>query len=236
MTLFLAESVFESFEAHHSCAEIDAEDASLQIPSHSFLETCVRLWQLGDYYRMEALATTAFDQLKGRLQRYHQQSGHLVEMLKGLPFLSDLECGIRAAWDPEKAAGPHRTQLALFCQSIGHYLRKYPTIITLFDVFPEFASEFSKAVIGCFLDHSGKFQGPYERECDGCHALVQVDHEDTWEPGTNQVIYHPSGSLAVLDGVVDDLYCSRECLEKVRSPELVHPDCEICEELGAQED
>ncbi|KKY31156.1 putative btb poz domain-containing protein [Diaporthe ampelina] len=120
---------------------VDVEAACDQNPPETFLEICVRLWQLGDYYGIETLAASAQEQLRKRTERYIAEAGHVAEMLKLVPFVGELEGAIRVAWDPEKAPGPHRRLLVSLCQALGPYLRGYPVILALFDEIPEFASE-----------------------------------------------------------------------------------------------
>lgn len=98
--------------------EIDIEKLRDTLQSKSYLETCARLWFLGDYFALPALRAAAYERFALRCKRYHEESaqylstttilllrdgeqrGRQQQQQKGaLYFLPDLEAAIRTAWD-----------------------------------------------------------------------------------------------------------------------------------------
>lgn len=201
---------------------VDAEVARLQAPTQSFLEICVRLWQLGDYYRIETLTTSAEEQMRKRTERYIVEAGHVADMLKGVPIVPEMEGAIRAAWDPEKTPGPHRKLLLCLCQALSPYLSDYSGFMALFDDIPEFASEFSKTVLGYGAVSSQPSQS--FRKCQFCEAIISMKDADLRQDMT---ICHSTGTLKILT----DHYCSPCCYEQ-EDFSVKHDNCEICKREG----
>lgn len=194
----------------------------LEQPSQGLLELCVRLWQLGDFYGIKTLATSAKEQLQKRTERHIEESGHVARMMAGVPFVSDMEGAIRAAWDPEKASGSQRQLLLSLCQAVAPYLRDCPRIIALFDDIPGFASDFSKAVLGC---EATFLWPPQSRACQVCRRGISTKDADL---RASTVICHSTGTLAALNGSLGGWYCSRNCYEKTQHPRLMHKHCQLC--------
>lgn len=169
------------------------------------------------------MSESAYEQLWVRTRRYIAEAGHLGDMLKGVPFAPEIEGAIRVAWDPEKAPGPHRRLLLSVCQALAPYLRDYPGIIALFDEIPEFASEFSKAVLGCGAI-SPEWPQPLSR-CQGCGDDTSLWHGNLSKSG---IIYHPNRTLGVLNGSLEDWYCSRSSFQETKPYSDTHRHCEIC--------
>ena len=150
----------------------------------------------------------------------------MAEMLKLVPFVGELEGAIRVAWDPEKAPGPHRRLLVSLCQALGPYLRGYPVILALFDEIPEFASEFSKAVLGCGATSS---QGPQPfADCQFCEGIIPTKKADLRE---KEVIYHPIGNLAALNSSLGAWSCCISCYKNAEHSTVKHDHCQICENI-----
>lgn len=213
-----------SIRINPSSVGVDAKVACLQEPTLTYLETCVRLWQLGDYYGIETLAKSAEEQLRERAERYIVEAVHVANMMRGHPFVSEMEGAIRAAWDPEKASGPQRTLLLSLCQAVAPYLRDYPTMIALFDEIPEFASAFIKTVLGY-----GVISWPSQsRVCQHCRNSISTNDADL---RASEVICHSVGTLAAPDGSLGKWYCSRACYQKTEQRfRFKHDHCMICKE------
>lgn len=220
----LLNTIFDrSCETNSPYLGVDAEVARLQVPTQSFLETCVRLWQLGDYYRIETLAMSASEQMRKRTERYIAEAGHVAEMLKGVPFVSEMADAIRAAWDPEKASGLPRGLLLSLYQALTPYLRGYPELIALFDEIPEFASEFGKAVLGRgAVFFSQRLLSP--TMCQSCEGIIPLGDAKLRE---GDAICHSTGTLKVLS----DIYCSVGCYRD-ENTKVKHDHCEICKRKG----
>lgn len=181
---------------------------------------CVRLWQLGDYYGIETLAKSAEERLRERTERYIVEAGHVANMMRGLPFVSEMEGAIRAAWDPEKASGPQRALLLSLCQAAAPYLRNYPKMIALFDEIPQFASEFIKTVLGCGVT----LLPSRSRVCEDCRDDISTKDARLRK---SQVICHSPGTLAP-EGSFGGWYCSRECYKDAPHARFKHDHCTIC--------
>lgn len=159
--------------------------------------------------------------MRKRIERYAAEAAHIGDMLKGVPFVPEVTRAIQAAWDPEKASGPHRRLLLSLCQALTPYLRNYPEFIALFDEVPEFASDFSKVVLGC-----GSSQ-PY-RSSAKCHSCQDSISTKDFDLGQRVTIYHPIGTLAGRNSSFERWYCSIGCCEDMRDVGVKHDDCEIC--------
>lgn len=150
------------------------------------------------------------------------------KMLNLVPFVSELEDAIRAAWDLEKAPGPHRRLLLSLCQALGPYLHGYSGILALFDEIPEFAAEFSKAVLGCGATFS---RGTRSRtKCYGCGDNISTKVADL---RADEAIFHPVGHIAALNDSQENWYCCVCCCEGAGHSN--HDDCQICERYGLEE-
>lgn len=142
-----------------------------------------------------------------------------------------MEGAIRVAWDPDKAPGPPRGQLISVCQALAPYLRDCPGIIALFDEIPEFASEFSKAVLGCGAI-SSMWPHPLS-SCQGCGEDTSLWDGHLSDSG---IIYHHKGTLGVLDKFLEeDWYCSKSCYQETNPSSGKHNHCEICQRADISE-
>ncbi|KKY31155.1 putative btb poz domain-containing protein [Diaporthe ampelina] len=99
---------FEPFEIQWLLAYIyfpyfDPETARLDTVSKSYLETCVRLWQLGDYFQVESMSKLAKEKLSAGCDRWRRCSGTVDTAKHGTTFIVDIEAyGIS-----HKTYGPH---------------------------------------------------------------------------------------------------------------------------------
>lgn len=158
--------------------------------------------------------------MRKRIERYTAEAGHVGDMLEGVPFVPEMARAIQAAWDPEKAPGPHRRLLLSLCQALALYLRHYPEFIALFDEIPEFASDFSKVVLGCGT--SQRYRS--STKCHSCQYSISTRDAVLRERAT---ICHPIGTLAGLNSSFESWYCSIRCHEEEYTG-VRHDDCEIC--------
>lgn len=149
------------------------------------------------------------------------EAGHVGDMLKSVPFVPEMTGAIRAAWDPDKASGPHRRLLLFLCQALAPYLRDYPGFIALFDELPEFASEFSKTVLGFGASKRSRSS----TSCHNCEESISTKDADLRDEVT---IHHSIGALTALDGSLEKWYCSKQCYEDENHTRINHDHCEIC--------
>lgn len=154
----------------------------------------------------------------------------MADMLMSVPFVPEMAGAIRVAWDPEKAPGPPRRLLLCLCKSLAPYLRDYPEFIALFDEIPEFASDFSKGVLGCGVPK--RFRS--STTCRTCGDSIPTKDADLRE---RETIYHLGGTLMGLNSTLGNWYCSRHCFEDMNHTRVKHHHCEICkrQELDEQE-
>lgn len=131
-----------------SQTDFDPESARLDTASKSYLETCVRLWQLGDYFQVESITKLAKDKLSGRCERWRQCSGTVDTATHGTTFIVDLESAVRQAWREDLASGPLSAVLTGLCIDFGPYIRRHESFFTLLQEVPQFAVTFSQRALG----------------------------------------------------------------------------------------
>lgn len=183
------------------------------------------MWHLGDFFKIRTLTETAKDQMWLRISRYINESGHVAIMANRIPFLPDLEIGIRAAWKPEKAAGEPRSYLLLLAVSVSCYLRSYSSFISLLDEIPEFATAFSKLLIGS--GEATKLM-PVRRTQRACIACGKEIYLTEPHSGLCRLVYYMSGAIMAMNGDSEVYYCSKACFGKTAF-HLWHIGCGICE-------
>lgn len=88
-------------------------------------------------------------QAKDRALSYMCHSLRASAMLKEIPFLPDLEAGIRAAWRHDRVASPLRGRLMTACVFIHPFVGDHASFISLLDEIPEFTAQYVKALLGC---------------------------------------------------------------------------------------
>ncbi|KAK7700354.1 hypothetical protein SLS64_010962 [Diaporthe eres] len=147
------EEFFEPFEIQWLLSYIyfpyfDPESARLDTTSKSYLETCVRLWQLGDYFQVESMAELAKDKLNAGCSRWRRCSRTVDTATHGTPFIVDLESAVRQAWREDLASGPLRAVLTGLCIDFAPYVRRHQSFFTLLQEFPQFAVTFSQRALG----------------------------------------------------------------------------------------
>lgn len=166
-----------------------------------------------------------------RVGRYVNESGHVAVMADRIPFLSDLESGIRTAWNSEKAAGQTRSFLIYLAGALSCYLKAHPSFMTLLDELPGFASEFSKFLIGIGEPTKFTIDRRCLRVCQVCRKEIYLTHA---RPGVLcPILYFAAGPIVILNGDTEEWFCSKACLDKTHS-NVWHRNCGICEEGRAK--
>lgn len=102
------------------CVVIDPDGLRDEIPSNSYLEACIRLYIIGDYFCYDSLISTSLEQLKTRCRHHMSTSAHVSAASRGLPFMTDLEAAIRLAWTPGKSTKDVQDELLMVCTSFNH--------------------------------------------------------------------------------------------------------------------
>lgn len=104
-------------------AAIDANDLINEIPSKSFLEVCVRLWTLGNYFLFDPLMKTAVKQLEHRVRKLMMQATHVATFMLRIPFFDELEAAIRLAWSSGHIDITLRKSLVALFKTVQPFLR-----------------------------------------------------------------------------------------------------------------
>lgn len=128
--------------------DFDPESARLDTASKSYLETCVRLWQLGDYFQVESMAELAKDKLNAGCSRWRECSRKVDTATHGTSFIVDLESAVRQAWREDLASGPLRATLTDLCIDFAPYVRRHQSFFKLLQEVPQFAVTFSQRSLG----------------------------------------------------------------------------------------
>lgn len=131
--------------------DFNPESARLDTASKSYLETCVRLWHVGDYFQVESMEKLAKDKLNDGCSRWLRCSGTVDTAKHGTTFIVDLESAIRQAWREDLAPGPLRRILTTLCIEFAPYLRRHDSFFTLLQEVPQFAVTFSKRALGSII-------------------------------------------------------------------------------------
>ncbi|KAG8157731.1 hypothetical protein KVR01_012393 [Diaporthe batatas] len=155
------EGLFEPFEIQWLLAYIyfphfDPFSARHDSPSASFIETIVRLWQLGDYFQVEGMTKQAernMDVCCNEL-RANSQSMDRDSLSDPVTFPVDVECAIRRAWHEDLASGPLlREKLTNLCVDFAPYLKRQKSFSTLLEEVPGFAIAFAQRALGTLTTH-----------------------------------------------------------------------------------
>lgn len=128
---------------------MNIEQARATSRNNLYLETCVLIWSLGDYFSLPELCLEAMRRLNERCKKLYIASRCVSVVSGGISFITDLETGIRAAWRPDRVAGRPRKTLMTLATGLHAYLRNQPSFISLLDELPEFTADFVKALLGC---------------------------------------------------------------------------------------
>lgn len=141
-------------------------------------------------------------------------------MLKDIPFLRELEAGIRAAWRHDRAASPVRDDLMILCISIHPYVNDHASFINLFDEIPEFTARFAKALVGWPSEHSIASRIPHGKvQCYMCGKTI-------FDKGVQALDEFFVGLPSSFNfwGYFSGLLCSRDCLvQEAKSWNPVEP-------------
>lgn len=131
-----------------SITDFDPETARLDTVSKSYLETCVRLWQLGDYFQVESMSKLAKEKLSAGCDRWRRCSGTVDTAKHGTTFIVDIESAIRRAWREDLASSPLRVMLASLCVDFSPYVRRHQSFFAVLQEVPQFAVTFSQRAMG----------------------------------------------------------------------------------------
>lgn len=128
--------------------DFDPETARLDTASKSYLETCVRLWQLGDYFQVKSMSELAKEKLIIGCDRWRRCSGTVDTAKHGTTFIVDIESAVRQAWREDLASSPLRAILTGLCVNFAPYLRRHQSFFTLLQEVSQFAVTFSQRAMG----------------------------------------------------------------------------------------
>ncbi|KAJ0116885.1 hypothetical protein J7T55_010036 [Diaporthe amygdali] len=147
---------FEPFEIQWLMSYIyfphfDLESARLDTASQSHLETCVRLWHIGDYFQVDRMSKLAEDKLKAGCDHWRQCSGTVDTTKHGTSFIVDLESAIRQAWRQDLVSGPLQAMLISLCLDFAPYVRRHESFGALLEEIPQFAVVFSQRALGSII-------------------------------------------------------------------------------------
>lgn len=216
---------------------LDPEVIKQLNPSGSFFDTCVRLYTIGDYFLEDRLCDFAMQEL-----RYHAimkpKDYRVAAMSKRVPYLTDLEDGIRAAWMLDRNTDATRIPLLDLCRDTSPYLAGNPSFAELLDDVPEFASDLAKTLLGFRSPSLPRVQkDPVCGRCivckiwvvkssgeagrntgSGAEAGSNADAGDSEDKGSDasEVMLFPASSFAF--GSRQQRYvCSQKCLQQCTS-------------------
>lgn len=213
-------------------------------PTESFFNTCVRLYTIGDYFLDTRLRDFALQELRFRALM-KPKDFTVGNMSKPIPYLSDLEQGIRAAWTLDRNTDATRLPLLDLCRDISPHLARHPSFARLLEEVPAFAADFAKTLLGfpgpglprvqkdtvygqCVVCKLGVVDSSDEAGSSsntnsgtGTGAETAGSNADTGEAGDNtrdgsEVMLFPASSSAI--GSRQQVYiCSQKCLKKCSS-------------------
>lgn len=192
-------------------SELDLDQTQATSPNNSYLETCVLLWSLGDYFCLPDLCQLVLSLLVDRCRKLFIESRSVCNTFSEISFLPDLEAGVRAAWNDDRAPGPVRLPLMFVCRGLHPVLRNQNSFINLLEEIPKFSIDFLKALLGCDglqLRNPGKTKAM----CFHCGFRPPAGSKEEEEFFKNAFLWTP----IALDLYSEHrrLYCSKECLEK----------------------
>lgn len=120
-------------------------------------------------------------------------------MLARIPFLPELEAGIRAAWRHDRVDNPVQQDLISVCVGIFPFVRQHDSFINLLDEIHGFASKYSKALVGCVGVQSIESHPLGKDKCYTCGEIIFDE-------------YYARGPTSLrLGGRFHDLICSLDC-------------------------
>lgn len=129
--------------------DLDLESVRKQLPSKSYFEACAILWHLGDYFCLESVRSKALRHLEQHRSVLTEEAGHICEFLeKGVPYIHELEAGIRAAWKPGRFFEPVQRQLVQLCCTLTKYFHHHESFADLLNEVSDFNADFTRALLG----------------------------------------------------------------------------------------
>lgn len=214
----------------------DLDDLREALPSKSYLEACVRLWILGDFFIFTSLITSASRLLQIRCRQLQSMSAHVSFAWAGLNFLPDLEAAVQLAWAPDTVDGEFREPLLDLCAAIHPYLYKHPSFSDLLENSPSFAVRLLQRMLG--LD-AGSLNAKRQTcgetfFCGNCKNEITISTK-TVPRELEGVIFHAGTSLRLVgagpyDGIFYCGRCAKGRLSKIRKhdSDFHLQDCEQC--------
>jgi hypothetical protein len=130
-------------------SDFDPEVARFDIASKSYLETCIRLWHLGDYFQLDDMTNLATKKLDNRCAFWYDSSTEMDPAIYDTTFIVDVESAIRCAWRENLASDAGslehdlRNRLLFLCLAFAPYLRNIHSSSGLLQELPQFAVSFS---------------------------------------------------------------------------------------------
>lgn len=186
---------------------IDVESTKKTSPSESFLETCVLLWSIGDFFRLADLSQSVLTQLQRRCRTLLLQTRCASTMFKKIEFLPDLEAGIRAAWRHDRVASPVRLDIMSLCVGIHPFVKDHKSFISLLDEIPHFTAQYVKALLGCPGMQRVESHLPLGTDC--CYCQRSIFDSDGKNDSGEAFVWAPM-SLNFWDNC-PYWFCSRVC-------------------------
>lgn len=193
---------------------------------NSQLEACIRIWTLGDYFCVDRLRSYGLYSLSFRCQDLLNKVSEVSAMVKGIPFLDDLEAGIRAAWHLDRMTEPTKASLMQLCCRLSPYLWKHQSFINLLDEAPDFAVDLAKALLGCTRvgpcsssEEAGLVGRCHRKGCSKLIRKILPGDQDDASLGAVEFegIHYITRTSMALNASQGALYCSSECLKTTRS-------------------
>lgn len=180
-----------------------------------------------------------------------QESIHYLRYLGGLPYIDDLESGMRQAWLPEGNNFEVCQPLVDLCVLLSHYFQRHQTFIQLLDEIPTFAIRYLKAVLVC--DENGQMDGApkqesethsrgntpyYEKlgaECKWCHCVLAYSADIAGTEAAGGCILNTPGFLGLPIKKKSEAICW-PCLADYgtcsSSSVCGHSSCRVCNKMG----
>lgn len=149
----------------------------------------------------------------------------VTAMSRSIPYLPELEAGIRVAWTLPRQTDEVRIPLLEMCRESSPYLARNPSFARLLDQVPGFAQDLSKTLLGFQSVSLPTVQlGRMDGRCIVCKASIiknfnQAGQNAGTGPGNadaRKAMLLPVGSLAICSRP-QRLVCSVKCFQHALS-------------------
>lgn len=178
-------------------------------PNNSYLETCVRLWSLGDFYSLPDLCERALSPLYKRCKSQFDESRSVNATINEISFLPDLEAGIRAAWSTDRISGVVRRPLMTVCTGLAPVIRDKKSFMNLLREIPKFSGDFLDAILGCDGLQIGH-QDATQTVCSKCGLAVLTSEQGEGKKFIDGAFVWTPRSVHIHSGH-RRFYCSETC-------------------------